>query len=183
MGSCLQILHKSDWPVWAAAASHVIYVASMGRLRAVFASSRVANLRGMNEPSGSSSTVVPADPSREGATTVLGGESVTTPADAIPDGRWIASDGSRATAPADPSGDGPYMIGSTTVTGCVTEAVAPRLSVTVSLTLYVPAASYSCDAVAPVPLLPSPKSHAYSTMSPSASDESDAYKGQTRFAG
>src|SRR5215469_18190348 len=46
-----------------------------------------------------------------------------------------------------------------TVTCLVIESVSPPWPVTVSLTLYVPAAANACEIVAPVPVVPSPKSH------------------------
>ena len=51
--------------------------------------------------------------------------------------------------------------------------VAPPSSVTVSATVYVPAAAYACDTDAPLPEAPSPKSHAHDTTDPSASEDPD----------
>ncbi len=48
----------------------------------------------------------------------------------------------------------------TTVTEAVVESVAPAPSVTVRRTVYVPSAAYVWLVVRPVPVLPSPKSHA-----------------------
>src|SRR5665213_1490453 len=56
-----------------------------------------------------------------------------------------------------------------TVIGLVTVPVAPWLSVTVRVTLYVAAVAYVCGGVAPVPVAPSPKFHAYDAMVPSLS--------------
>src|ERR1041384_5399342 len=46
-----------------------------------------------------------------------------------------------------------------TVTDTELLAVAPRLSVTVSVAVKVPAAEYVCETVAPLPDVPSPKFH------------------------
>jgi hypothetical protein len=61
------------------------------------------------------------------------------------------------------------VVGTETVTDRVVVAVPPRLSVTVSVIVYVPAAAYVCDAVAPEPVVPSPKFQAYEAMLPSES--------------
>jgi hypothetical protein len=53
-----------------------------------------------------------------------------------------------------------------TVTEVVADAVAPALSVMVSLRLYVPAAEYVCEAVAPLPCVPSPQVQRYDKMEP-----------------
>ena len=50
--------------------------------------------------------------------------------------------------------------GIVTTTCLVVEAVAPRLSVTVSETGYEPLVAYVWDATTPDPLVPSPKFHA-----------------------
>ena len=52
---------------------------------------------------------------------------------------------------------------------------------TVSVTVYVPGAVYGREAVAPVPVEPSPKSHAYSVIVPSLSDEPEASTEQVKF--
>src|SRR5690625_160402 len=57
-----------------------------------------------------------------------------------------------------------------TVTDCDTVCVAPSSSVTVSATGYVPASVYSCEAVTPVSVVPSPKSQTYEVMVPSSSE-------------
>ncbi|EXJ50427.1 hypothetical protein AS96_14780 [Microbacterium sp. MRS-1] len=68
--------------------------------------------------------------------------------------------------------NGPATTGpDVTVTGATLIAVAPRSSVTVNVTEYVPTSAYACDAVTPEPVDWSPKSHAYDTTEPSASDD------------
>ena len=68
--------------------------------------------------------------------------------------------------------NGPAGAGvSATATCDVCVAVAPRSSVTVNVTAYVPGAPYVCDAVAPVAVTPSPKSHPNDTTVPSRSDD------------
>src|SRR6476659_9005817 len=61
--------------------------------------------------------------------------------------------------------------GAVTVTGLVAVALAPSLSVTVSVTEYVPPAAYEWDAVAPVEVAPSAQAHPYEAMVPSGSPE------------
>src|SRR5690625_100359 len=61
-----------------------------------------------------------------------------------------------------------------TVTDCDTVCVAPSSSVTVSAPGYVPASVYSCEAVTPVSVVPSPKSQTYEVMVPSSSVEVEA---------
>ncbi len=63
-----------------------------------------------------------------------------------------------------------------TVIGLVTVPVAPWLSVTVSVTLYVLPAAYVWVGATPVPVEPSPKFHAYDAMVPSLSLEAPALK-------
>src|SRR5690348_2012966 len=64
--------------------------------------------------------------------------------------------------PADGGGGG------STLTLWVDVDVAPPLSVTVSVTEYVPPDAYTCCVAMPVPVVPSPKFHAYDTIVPSS---------------
>ena len=50
-------------------------------------------------------------------------------------------------------------------------SVAPSSSVTVRLTVNVPALEYACVGATPVPVLPSPKFQAYDATVPSESDD------------
>ena len=54
--------------------------------------------------------------------------------------------------------------------------VNPSLSVTLSVTLYVPGAGYGWVVMTPVPIVESPKSQRYATIVPSRSSEADASK-------
>ena len=75
---------------------------------------------------------------------------------------------------ADPTNATVLWTGSSvTVTDLVTLRVAPWLSVTVSLTLYVPAAPYVWLGLAAVDVAPSPNVHAYEAMLPSGSPAAD----------
>ena len=59
-----------------------------------------------------------------------------------------------------------------TETLVVASSVRPSLSVTVSVAVYVPKLAYAWLRVAPDPVVPpSPKSHTYAVIEPSASDE------------
>jgi len=58
--------------------------------------------------------------------------------------------------------------------------VAPALSVTVSVTVLVPADAYVLLTVAPLPDDPSPKFHEYPEIEPSGSDDADPLKEQVR---
>src|SRR5260221_518157 len=72
---------------------------------------------------------------------------------------------------------GAWFTGAVAVTVAAAEPVAPRLSVTMTRTVQVPAANV-CVAVAPAcgpTTVPSPKSNRYEAMVPSASDEADAF--------
>ena len=64
--------------------------------------------------------------------------------------------------------------GAVVVTGLVTEAEAFAESVTVSFTWYVCAAPYGWVGLTPVPVVPSPKSHAYDVIDPFGVVEVDA---------
>ena len=57
------------------------------------------------------------------------------------------------------------------VTVAVSLPDRPPASLTVSVTGYVPATAYACDADTPLPDEPSPKLHAYDTIVPSGSNE------------
>src|SRR3990170_6969907 len=61
-----------------------------------------------------------------------------------------------------------------TVTGRWNVSVRPSSSVTVSTIRYVPASAYACDVTMPTPVVVSPQSHAYVTMTPSGSVEPEA---------
>ena len=62
------------------------------------------------------------------------------------------------------------------------EAVAPALSVTVRLAVYVPTAEYVCAVVRPVPVVVSPNDQAYVAIVPSGSADAPASKDTTRGA-
>src|SRR5947209_1949845 len=66
--------------------------------------------------------------------------------------------------------------GPTTVTECVDAASRPLLSVTVSLTGYVPGTLNVCSGATPLADPPSPKFHSYAEIEPSASDEAEPLK-------
>ena len=55
-------------------------------------------------------------------------------------------------------------------------SVNPPLSVTVRVTVKGPVDEYACVAVTPVPVVPSPKVHAYVVIEPSGSELPDASK-------
>src|SRR3954454_12355383 len=61
---------------------------------------------------------------------------------------------------------------STTLTSCDTDAVAPRSSLTVSVTVFVPGVSYLCAGSRLVEVAPSPNAHWYASGAcPSGSEE------------
>src|SRR5436305_2642147 len=64
---------------------------------------------------------------------------------------------------------GVVVVAALTTTVAVVRAVAPWLSVTVAVMVFVPAVEYTCDAVAPATTVPSPKSMLEEAMAPSAS--------------
>ncbi len=72
------------------------------------------------------------------------------------------------------------LAGAVTVTDFDVEAVAPPLSVTVNVTVYVPAAEYPCVGFCTVEEVPSPKFQLHDAIVPSES-ELPSVKGQDRF--